>query len=161
LESNFFWLGILIFIPSWAIANGLLFLPSTSTISNIILVLSFVELAGIVLLSGGALLDSEFRTYWKVIVYIGIVVLWVGYWVIPFINYFLFPQPYTLDFASQILIIFLYPQAIPSIFISQIISQISTPQLWVRLVPAATEITGTVIILLSVNFGQRKSKIEK
>ncbi|WXG39869.1 MAG: hypothetical protein WED07_03430 [Candidatus Freyarchaeum deiterrae] len=157
MVRTLFWSGILIFIPSWAFANGLLFLPSTSDINNIILVLSFVELAGITLLIGGLLLEFEFQTYWKKIVPVGVVILLVGYWVMPFIISFLYPQVIALDFVSQISIIFLYPQAIPLIFVSQI----STPPLWARLVPAATEITGTLIILLSAIFSPQKNEKEK
>jgi hypothetical protein len=157
LVKRLFWSGILIFIPSWALANGLLFPPSTSDINNAIFVLSWIELIGIILLSCGLVWEFEFQAFWKKIIIIGAIVLWVGYWIIPFIISALYPQFISLDFESQILIGFLYPPLIPL----NLVSQISTPALWIRLVPAATEITGTIIILLSAFFGQQKSEIEK
>jgi hypothetical protein len=157
LVKRLFWSGILIFIPSWALANGLLFPLSTSAINNAIFVLSWIELIGIVLLSCGLVWEFEFRANWKKIVAIGAVVLWVGYWVIPLIISTLYPQFISLDFESQVLIGFLYPPFIPLI----LVNQISAPSLWISLVPAATEITGTIIILLSAFFGLQKSEIEK
>nr|MDO8082463.1 hypothetical protein [Candidatus Freyarchaeota archaeon] len=139
MVRKLFWSGILIFIPSWAFANGLLFLPTTSDIDNMILVLSFVELAGITLLIGGLLFEFEFQTYWKKIIMIGVAILLVGYWVIPLIINFLYPQVIPVDFVRQIFM----------------------PSLWVRLSPAATEITGTLIILLGVNSSPQKNEMEK
>ena len=134
-----FWSGFLIFIPSWAFANGLLFLPSSSNIDIIILVLSFIELVGITLLIGGLLFEFEFQTYWKKIVIFGVLILLAGYWVIPLIINFLYPQVISLDFVRTIF----------------------SPPLLVRLVPAATEISGTLIILLSIYFGSTKNEMEK
>lgn len=139
MVGKLFWYGILIFIPSWAFANGLLFLPSSSYIDYIILVLSFVELAGITLLIGGLLFEFEFKNYWKKIIILGVAVLLVGYWVIPPIINFLYPQVIPLDFVRQIFL----------------------PPLLVRLVPAATEITGTLIILWGVIFSPQKNEKDK
>lgn len=134
-----FWSGILIFIPSWAFANGLPFLPSSSSIDTIILVLSFIELVGITLLIGGLLFEFKFRTYWKKVVMFGVVTLLVGYWVIPLIINFLYPQIILLDFVRQIF----------------------SPPLLVRLAPAITEISGILVILLGVYFGSTKNGMEK
>lgn len=140
MEKKQFWTGILIFLPSWAVANGLLFLPRTSQIDVMILVLSLVELAGIVLIIGGLLFEFEFDSYWKKIIIIGVVILLVGYWVINPVIYFLYPQPpIPLDFVRQIFM----------------------PPLLIQLMPAATEIIGIIIILTSVKISQQKMKEAK
>ncbi len=130
-----FWTGILVFLPSWALANGLLFLPRTSQIDVTILVLSFVELAGIVLIIGGLLFEFKFYSYWKIIIIIGVLILLVGYWVINFVIFYFYPQP-----------------AIPLDFLRQIFM----PPIWIQLIPAATEIIGIIIILTSIKFSEQK-----
>lgn len=135
MEKKQFWSGILIFLPSWALANGLLFLPRTSQINVTILVMSFVELAGIVLIIGGLLFEFNFDSYWKKIVIIGVLVLLVGYWIINPVIFYLFPQP-----------------AIPLDFLRQLFM----PPIWIQLIPAATEIIGIIIILTSIKFSEQK-----
>ncbi|MEM3526217.1 MAG: hypothetical protein QXV37_02280 [Candidatus Jordarchaeaceae archaeon] len=138
LFRKLFWSGLLIFVPSWAIANGLLFLPSSSSIDTIILVLSFIELVGITLFIGGLLFEFEFQTRWKKIVAFGVVILLVGYWIVPFIINLFYPQFISLDFIRQLFL----------------------PPLVIRLIPAFTEIFGTLVILSGVFFGS-KNETEK
>ncbi len=82
-----FWYGVYIFIPSWALANGLLFLPSTSETDLVIFLLSLVELIGIAVLVGGLLFEFDFNSYHKKIVILGVAILLVGYWVVPLVIY--------------------------------------------------------------------------
>lgn len=137
MEKKPFWFGILIFLPSWALANGLLFLPRTSQIDVTILVLSFVELIGIVLIIVVLLLEFKFDSYWKKIVIMGVSVLLVGYWIINPVIFYFFPQP-----------------AIPLDFLRQLF--IFMPPIWIQLIPAATEILGIIIILTSIKFSKQK-----
>lgn len=85
LSRKVFWYGVLIFVPSWALANGLLFLPSTNEKDLVISLLSLVELIGITVLVGGLLFGFDFDS--KKIVILGVAILLVGYWVIPLAIY--------------------------------------------------------------------------
>lgn len=128
-----FWYGVYIFIPSWALANGLLFLPSTSETDLVIFLLSLVELIGITVLVGGLLFEFDFNSYHKKIVILGVAILLVGYWVVPLVIYLIYPIPIPLDFVKNFFL----------------------PPLSVRLIPAATEITGIVIIFIGVKVSQQ------
>lgn len=129
LEVKLFYLGIVTFLIAFIGANGLLFLPSSGQIDLIIFMLSFVELLGILLIIGGLLFEFEFDPHRKKLVSLGAVILLLGYWVVPFVIYFAFPQP-----------------LIPI----DLLRQLFLPPLLVRLTPAAVEITGLLIIITSV-----------
>lgn len=131
LSRKVFWYGVLIFVPSWALANGLLFLPSTNEKDLVISLLSLVELIGITVLVGGLLFGFDFDS--KKIVILGVAILLVGYWVIPLAIYLLYPTLISLDFVKNLFL----------------------PPLVVRLIPAAIEITGTVIVFIGVKVNRQ------
>ncbi|MBS7250323.1 MAG: hypothetical protein KIH08_07000 [Candidatus Freyarchaeota archaeon] len=133
LFRKVFWYGFLIFIPSWALANGLLFLLSTDETDLVIFSLSLVELIGITMLVGGLLFGFDFDSYAKKIVIFGVAILLVGYWVVPLAIYLLYPTLIPVNFVKNWFL----------------------PPLAVRLIPAAIEIIGTGIILVGVKVNRQ------
>ncbi|MHA1209746.1 MAG: hypothetical protein ACTSRF_11070 [Candidatus Freyarchaeota archaeon] len=117
MEVKLFYLGIVTFLIAFIGANGLLFLPSSGQIDLIIFMLSFVELLGI----------------------LGAVILLLGYWVVPFVIYFAFPQ---------------------SLIPIDLLRQLFLPPLLVRLTPAAVEITGLLIIITNVRTSLQGASVE-